>query len=277
MSADPRQTLARPDLAARALEGRVTAAAYVDPSPMVCRVPTAALRTASDDDARQEDQLLFGELFDVLETKDGWLWGQARRDGYVGFARASGFQAPGDPPTHRVSALRAYAFSGPDLLAPPAGLYSLNALVCVEAQDGRFLRGQGAGWFVESHLAALGDFESDPAAVAERYLGAPYLWGGRDSLGLDCSGLLQQALYACGLACPRDTDLQFTALGAPAPAGDLKRGDLVFWDGHVGMMLDDTRLIHANGRDAATAIQPLSEAIEQIMPLRGAPVGFRRL
>ena len=127
------------------------------------------------------------------------------------------------------------------------------------------------------HLAPIGAGFVEPTATAERFLGTPYLWGGRDSVGIDCSGLVQQALYAGGLACPRDSDLQ-ARLGDPAKPETLARGDLVFWRGHVGMMLDEARLIHANAWHMAVAIEPLAEALERIARRGGGdPTAFRRV
>lgn len=260
---DLRLVLARPDLAAASLEGLVSAKAYAPTRPHRCIAPSAGLRRAPDPDTEQLDQLLFGEGFAVLETQGAWAFGQARRDGYVGFVRAADLAEGAASPTHRVRALRAYAFSRPDIKSPPVGLYSLNALVRVEAGEGRFARAADGGWFTASQLAPIGAFEADPAGVAEQFLHAPYQWGGRESLGLDCSGLVQQALYACGLACPRDSDQQ-AALGRPVAQEALRRSDLVFWPGHVGLMLDETRLIHANARNMAVTIDPLAEALERI-------------
>jgi hypothetical protein len=268
---DPRLTLARPDLAAADLQGLVPAKAYARTRACRCIAPSAALRRAPDRTAEQLDQLLFGEGFEALEVKDGWAWGQARRDGYVGFVAMDDLVEGVPAPTHRVSALRAYGFSRPDIKSAPVGLYSLNALVRVVAEEGRFVRGEGAGWFASSQLSPIGVFETDPAAVAEQFLGAPYQWGGRESLGLDCSGLIQQALYACGRACPRDSDQQ-AQLGAPVQMAELKRGDLAFWPGHVGMMLDGARMIHANALHMQVSIEPLADALERI----GPAAGFRR-
>ena len=221
--------------------------------------------------AEQLDQLLFGETFRVIETGRGWGWGQAERDGYVGHVWMNDLAPGALLATHRVSALRAYAFSRPDLKSRPLGLYSLNALIVVETQEGRFLKAEGSGWIAREHLTPVGEHETDPAAVAELYLGAPYQWGGRESLGLDCSGLVQQALYACGRACPRDSDQQ-QVLGLPADPKALQRGDLVFWKGHVGLMLDAARLIHANAFHMAVAIDPLAQTVARV----GAPVAYRR-
>lgn len=277
MTFDPRVTLARSDLAARALEGLVPAKAYADTEAMVAAVAAAPLRRSPDPAGEQLDQLLFGELFDVLEVRDGFAWGQARRDGYVGFVETAALAPARAAPTHRVRAIRTYAFAEPSIKSRALGPYSINALATVEAREGRFAKAAGSGWFVEAHLAAIGaDFETDAAGVAERFLGAPYLWGGRESLGLDCSGLVQQALLACGRACPRDTDQQ-EAVFATVGRGELRRGDLVFWRGHVAMMLDEARIIHANAHHMAVAIEPLSETVERVIGAGGGePTGFRR-
>lgn len=277
MSRDLRLTLARPALAAAGLEGVAPAARYAPTQPRTCRVAAAAIRTAPSPGAEQADQLLLGEIFDVLEAADGFVWGQARRDGYVGYVA---LDALGEPtaPTHRVAALRTYAFERPSIKAPALGPFSLNALVSAVEVEGRFVRDAGGAWFVDRHLAPVGlDFALDPAAVAEQHLGTPYLWGGRESLGLDCSGLVMQALLACGRACPRDTDQQEAAFAQDADADALRRGDLVFWKGHVAMMLDADHIIHANAHHMAVATEPLNTAIARIEAAgSGEPTSYRR-
>ena len=221
--------------------------------------------------------MLFGETFDVLFETGEFAFGQARRDRYVGYVPIEALSAPVVTPEHRVSALRTYAFAEPDIKSAIVGLYSLNALVTVEAREGRFAKGARAGWFVEHHLAPIGRFETDYVAVAERFLGAPYQWGGRESLGLDCSALVQQALYACGRACPRDTDLQ-RGFFPEVPEAERRRGDLVFWKGHVAILLDAETILHANAHHMAVAIEPLAEAIARIEAAGvGAPLGYRRV
>lgn len=278
MTFQDRRTLpARPDLAAAGLEGVMRATRFAAAIPMQVIRPTVALRSGPNSGAEQIDQLLFGEVFDRVEAGGDHVWGQARRDGYVGFAEAAALTIEIRAPTHWVAALRAFAFEEPSIKAPASGPLSLNALVTIEAEQDRFARAAGLGWIAGAHLAPIGTCLTDPAAVAERYLGAPYLWGGRDSLGLDCSGLVQQALYACGIACPRDSDQQ-ARLGAPAPPDALRRGDLVFWRGHVGMMIDADRLLHANAHHMAVAIEPLAEAAARIAASGGGePTAFRRL
>lgn len=275
---DPRQRLARPDLADRRLEGQVRAAAYAAVRPMRCAAPATGLHEAPDPASVQQDQLLYGETFDVLDMRNGWAWGQARRDGYVGFVRSDALAPGREAPTHRVRALRTVGLTAPELKAAARGVYSMNALVAAgEERDGWLDAGQ-AGWIFARHLAPLGRFEAEPAAVAERYFGTPYLWGGRDSVGIDCSGLIQQAFYACGRACPRDADQQMDAFPVAVEPDALQRGDLVFWDGHVGMMLDDERLLHANSHHMAVAIERLSAVVERNIGAGvGEPLGARRV
>ena len=272
-SLDAREALVLDGVADARLEGLVAADRYVAPAPMQASAPAAAVRRAPEPDATQLDQILFGERFDVLEERDGWAYGQARRDGYVGWVTADALSGPPLAPTHRVTALRAYAFSEPDIKSVPVGLYSLNALVTGEAREGRFVRAARAGWFVEGQLAPVGTgFARDPAEVAGRFLGAPYLWGGRESLGVDCSGLVQAALHACGRACPRDSDQQ-RALGRERDSGEARRGDLLFWPGHVGLLSAPDRLLHATAHWMATVDEPLADALARM----GPPDTVRRL
>jgi cell wall-associated NlpC family hydrolase len=276
VSFDPRVTPLRDGIAIRALEGVLPAEVYLDPKPLRCAVPAAAVRRSPDAASEQMDQLLFGEVFDVIEEEGGFLWGQAHRDGYVGFVEAAALAPTGPTPTHWVSALRTYAFAEPTIKSKASGPYSLNALVTVDAVEDRLARVAGAGWMAVEHLSPIGVFARDPVAVAERYLGAPYLWGGRESLGLDCSGLVQQAMFACGLACPRDADMQ-QALGQEIGRQAFGRGDLVFWRGHVAIGLDAERILHANAHDMAVAIEPLDTALERIKAAgSGEPTAFRR-
>jgi len=274
---DARLTLARPDLAEAALEGVLKAQRFARATPMRCAASAAALRIAPDVSAEQSNQLLFGERFDVLESKDGWAWGQAARDAYVGFVETAALSDEGSAPTHWVSALRAFAFEAPAIRSAARGPFSLNALVTVDAEEVEFLHAADAGWFHRRHLTPIGYVEDDYVAVAERFVGAPYLWGGRDSAGVDCSGLVQQALFACGLACPRDADQQ-AALGEPAPADALIRGDLVCWPDHIGIMLDGERLLHASAFLMQTALEPLAEVARRVENAgRGLPTAYRRL
>lgn len=277
MTSDPRATLGRSDLASRALEGLTPARTYVDATRMTVVAPAAAIRKAAEPGAEQVDQALFGEAFDVLETQDGYAWGQAARDGYVGFIETAALGPATAAATHRVSAIRTYAFAEPSIKSRALGPYSINSLIVQEVAEGRFIKAANTGWIVREHLAPIGLFDTDPVAVAERFLGAPYLWGGRESLGVDCSGLVQQAQLACGRACPRDTDQQ-QALGVAVQAEALARGDLVFWKGHVGIMLDAERMLHANAFHMATAIEELAVTRARYVAVGvGEPTAYRRL
>lgn len=272
---DPRLTPARPDLADERLRGQVEAAAYVPGRPHRITAPVAPLRRAPDPSAGLDSEALFGEAATIYDIRDGWAFAQLAADGYVGYLPAEAL-GPVDPaPTHRVSALRTFLYPAADLKRPALGALSLGAQVAVAAREGAYARLPDGRFVWAGHLAPFEATEPDIAATALRFLGTPYLWGGRSSLGLDCSGLVQTALHAAGLAAPRDSDQQEAALGeAVVPGPDLaglRRGDLVFWRGHVGMMLDETQLIHANGHHMAVAIEPLAEAEARIRAGRTGP------
>ena len=274
---DRRTTLARDDLASADLEGLVRAIRYIEPTLARVIRPSVAVRESADPAAGQVDQLLFGELFDRIDDVGGRAFGQARRDGYVGFLEANALSTDLREPSHRVSALRTFGFEAPSIKSPAVGHLSINSLVEVIDENVSLARVADFGWVPKGHLTPVGIFATDPAAIAEKFVGAPYLWGGRDSIGLDCSGLVQQSLYACGRACPRDSDQQ-ALLGREAPRSALRRGDLVFWRGHVGMMLDEERLIHANGYHMAVAVEPLAAAVDRIKSLEDRlPIAWRRL
>lgn len=268
---DSRLILARDGVAAATLEGLVAADVYRTVQPRRCAVGRTLVRNAADPAAPMISELLFGEAFDVLFEQDGFAFGQGRRDGYVGFVGLESLCPAGAGPTHRVSALSTLAFSRADIKAPGPAILPQNSLVRVVGHDGRFAEIEGLGFVIEAHLALIGVFDRDPAGVALAYVGAPYLWGGRTVAGLDCSGLVQQAMTACGRFAPRDSDQQRDAY-AEIGAAELRRGDLVFWPGHVAMMIDEARIVHANGYHMQTAIEPLCEALERI----DQPATYRR-
>jgi cell wall-associated NlpC family hydrolase len=230
----------------------------------------APLRRTPSDSALLDTEALRGELATVLETNgEGWARVRLADDGYVGWMRQCLLAEPGREPTHKISALRTFAFAEPDIKSPPLEALPLGARVAVvgEAEDrnARYALIAPAGAVVVQHLDPLESFQSDWVAVAERFLGVPYLWGGKTALGLDCSGLVQLALQACGIAAPRDTGEQQDAVGTALAIGvglpALQRGDFVFWKGHVGIMRDAATLLHANSHHMAVAAEPLSHAI----------------
>jgi len=275
---DPRITPARPDVAAAHLKGKVEALRFVAGDRRRVAVGHVGLRRAPNPDAPLETEALFGEEVTVYDELEGWSWLQLAGDGYVGYAPSaalSGELGPG--PTHRVSALRTLLFPIASIKAPPVDALSMNAQVSVVDEDGRFAVLDTGAYAIAAHLAPLDAFEADPVAVAERFIGAPYLWGGRTSLGLDCSALVQLSLAACGTKVPRDTDMQEAALGEAIPLDAARRGDLVFWKGHVALLRDAGSIVHANAHAMAVAVEPFDAAIARIRAAGDEVSSVRRL
>ncbi len=273
---DPRTHPYRADLAAEHLRGSVDAERYSSGVRKTVIKGVAPLRRAPRMDASLETELLFGESVTVFDEKDGWSWLQADTDSYVGYALSETLGADTSPPTHHVAVLRSYIFPEPDLKTPPLDLLSMTAAVRVTGQNGAYSALDGSGWIYSRHLAPVGDNEADHCGVAIRFLGAPYLWGGKTSVGLDCSGLIQVSLARCGQSVPRDTDMQEQEIGtAVVFAGDqsvLQRGDLVFWPGHAGIWIDPNRFVHANATDMMVAVAPLSDVAAYIEEATGHPI-----
>ncbi|MBZ6076585.1 C40 family peptidase [Microvirga puerhi] len=276
MTFDRRITPFRADLADDKLRGQVEVARFSAGTPQRVARPFTAVHRHPAPDAPVDTQAIWGESVTVYDEHEGWAWVQLRDDGYVGYVRSADLGAPGAEPTHRVSAVRTFIYPGPNLKLPHDTWLSLNAKVAVTDVEGNYARLATGGFVYAPHLTALGTFENDYTAVAERLLHTPYLWGGKTSLGLDCSGLAQTVLAAAGIPAPRDSDMQEQQLGTSVAVtpdlGGLRRGDLVFWKGHVGLMLDATRLIHATGHTMTVTIEPLAVAEERIRLTSYGPI-----
>ena len=278
---DPRLTPARPDLAAKYLEGRVKAASFVTGQEFCVIDAIAPLREAPMADAVLLTQALKGERVTVYERNgEGFAWGQLNSDGYVGWIPDAALGKPAAAPTHKVTALRTFAFPAASIKQPPLETLSMGSLISVAREDGAFAVTR-EGWYLpRRHVGGIDAMEQDFVAVAERFLGTPYLWGGKSSLGIDCSGLVQIALTAAGTGCPRDSDMQQDGIGrtlTPAEMNKLQRGDLIFWKGHVAIVRDTHTIVHANAHHMATAIENTFEAIARIKAAGSEITAIKRL
>jgi cell wall-associated NlpC family hydrolase len=276
MNADRRLTPARPDLAARHLAGAVEATRFADPTRCRVTAGSAPMRAAPDPSAAFDTELLHGEEVAVYEITGPWAWGQSALDGYVGFLAAPSLACTEAPaPTHRVATLWANLYARPALKSPPFAALPFAARLAIAEQRDGFARIAPETWVSLRQLAPLAAPEPDWVAVAERFVGTPYLWGGRSPAGLDCSALVQLARQSAGSACPRDSDMQAVLGRTLADGEEPRRGDLVFWRGHVAVLLDAHRIVHANGHHMATVVEPLAEAVARIERTGGGPVTRR--
>lgn len=279
---DPRTHAYRTDLAAAALEGRVQAERYTEGSPARLIRGRAALNRRPKADAPIDTELLFGERVTVLDEADGWAWVQNETDSYVGYLPSDALGKDGDAevsPSHRVYALRTFLYPEPDLKTPALDIVSMTSSLTIRSERSGY-GDTGHGWIWLGHLKPADEYRSDLDAIARAFIGTPYLWGGRSSIGLDCSAFVQICLAACGTAIPRDTDQQEEALSeAVGWTGDedvLQPGDLVFWKGHVGLWIGPRGVIHANATDMAVSEAPLSALTAQILETTGEAISSIR-
>ena len=251
------------------LKGRLEALVWTEGTVQRVALPLVDLLRAPG--GARERQLALGEGFNVVDREAGHAFGFALKDGYCGWLPEAAL-AGWEEPTHWVASVGTHLYPEPRSSSREVGAVPMGARVAVRGHVDKWA--EVAGGFVPfSHLRVLGDWASDPVAVAEQFLGTPYLWGGNSRGGIDCSGLVQGAFAACGIGVPGDADLQ-QAAGVEV-AGALRRGDLVFWKGHVALVVDEARLIHANGFTMSVAYEGVDACIARIAAAEG-PVTARR-
>jgi cell wall-associated NlpC family hydrolase len=278
---DPRLTPARGDLAAKYLEGKIKAKRFVAGEEFEIVDALAPLRERPSSDAMLSTQALKGERVTIYDRNgEGFAWGQLNSDGYVGWLPDRALAKPGAAPTHKITALRTFAFPGPSIKLPPVDTLVMGSMVTVLREDGAFAVTRDGCYLPRQHIGVIDANADDFVAVAERFVGTPYLWGGKTSLGIDCSGLVQVSLTAAGTGCPRDSDMQQDGLGRtlePAESKKLQRGDLIFWNGHVAIARDADTIVHANAHHMATVIETTRQAVARIKAAGSEISAIKRL
>lgn len=271
----------RDDLVAESLRGKVQVSRYVPGRRQQVVAGITALRERPEQGAEQASELQHGETFTVYDEADGWSWGQAEFDGYVGYVESRRLSPRLFTPTHVVRDLHAFVYAKPDCKVSPVDRLGMNATLAVVDEDGEYSRLSTGGWVFSRHLAPRGEVEPDYVATAERLIGVPFLWGGRSTLGFDCSGLVQTALERAGVPVLRDSDMQAASLGLALDHLDvarLERGDFIFWPGHVAIVASATEIIHANGLDMMVSAHPLQATVARYAAEEGLHVTrLRRL
>ena len=278
MLLDPRLHAYRPDLADVKLKDQVSSLRYAQGRPFTVAAPVADVRKAPHATAGVMTQALMGEAVAVFDISGGWAWCQLAGDGYVGYMPVDALVEGTIRATHLVSVPLTFLYPAADLKSSPRTPVYLNSRLTVRAEGETWAELADRRFVFRRHLTPLGAGAAEPASVAVMFEHVPYLWGGKTQQGLDCSGLIQIAFHAAGLACPRDSDMIEREVGEPLPLDPdvLARGDLVFWKGHLGMMLDGERIIHANGHHMLTVIEPVGDALARIESLYGPATSFRR-
>ncbi|MDK4706564.1 NlpC/P60 family protein [Rhizobium sp. CNPSo 4062] len=281
MMLDRRLNAFRPDLAEASLKGKIEAERFVEGSSARITVPVVALRPKPDLASGIDTELLMGEEVTIFERRDGWCWVKALSDGYVGYLPETAIKEGAAASTHVIVPQRTFLYPEPELRKPHAAILSMGSLVHVtgtaEARGNHYVVLEDGTAIFAKHVQPIGyNRGGDFVDVALRFIETPYLWGGRSGLGIDCSGLVQLALSMTGRAAPRDTDMQAAGLGQPIEREELKRGDFVFWKGHVAIMEDPETIVHANGHTMTVARENFAAAIERIGWLYEKPTGYRR-
>ena len=277
---DPRVHAYRDDLADSALKELINAAHYVEGELCIITTGVADMRNAPDDDAGRDSQALRGEQVRVFDVADGWAWGQLQTDGYVGYLPAAKLSNEIITPTHEIGVVSSFIYPEANMKHPNAEHVSFGERFEIVEEGKEYSQIKGGGYIYSAHLREIARGTGDPIAEAEKFVGVPYLWGGRSGFGVDCSGLVQLACLAAGISAPRDSDMMEAYLGTPLDHMDTKQlqaGDLIFWKGHTGLMVDGAHLLHANGHHMQTVVEPVEEAISRIAYMYDTPTSFRRL
>lgn len=277
---DPRRNAFRADLAAASLKDQVRAPRYVEGEVRQVCAPQAPIRVAPRFDAPLATEALCGETLTIYDMKDGWGWVQLHSDGYVGYTPLDGISVMPEKPTHKVASRLTYVYPAPDMKQPPFMRLGFSAAVtALGAPDGKFVETSRGGFVFADHLVGINERVRDFVRVAERFVGAPYLWGGKTATGIDCSGLVQISLQAAGIPCPRDSDMQFAEVGEPIDSANLdaiQRGDLLFWRGHVALAQSGDWMVHASGFHMEVVVEPIRRAVERIAEMHGPLIGIKR-
>lgn len=273
---DPRLTPANGRVAHVSLRGQVAADAFVEGEPMQVWGEPFLLDAP---EGRRDRQRLHGDAVRVLERRDGWAFVRSEKDAYCGYLPEAALRAPGEA-THRVAVRQTHLYPAPEFKQPPIAALSMSARLRVVEEEEPWARvdtPEGEAFVPTIHICSLDRVAGDMVTLSEAYLGTPYLWGGNGAGGIDCSGLVQVACHMANIACPGDSDQQMRAVGKDVPIGSqLLRGDLLFWEGHVAIALDEGTIIHANAHHMAVVTEDFAEACRRIEAAGGGPVTAHR-
>jgi cell wall-associated NlpC family hydrolase len=205
--------------------------------------------------------LLRGEIFMVEEEKNGWCKGRCAHDNYPGYIESKYLTKAVTPSTHVVTAAQSHVYQDPTMKSAKLETLGFGSLLAIVGEKEGWAKINGGGWIFQKHLTPTDKLEKDMIATAKKFLEVPYYWGGRSGFGIDCSGLMQACFARAGISIPRDTDVQEASVGNAAEKP--QKGDIVFFPGHVGLMVDDQNIIHANAFHMKVTVEPLTVVAER--------------
>ena len=237
--------------------------------PECCQISVPVCDLLDEPNGDRQRQFLYGASVDVFEDVAGWAFVRQHSDGYVGYVKAAALSSYSNP-THYITNPLTHCYRDADFKSPDIFQLPMQSSIRVHEHKDRFGR-TDLGWIPLTHLKPLAEKAPDIVTEAQKFLGVPYLWGGNSALGIDCSGLVQVACSACGIKAPADSDLQRAALGEHVN-GDMTRGDLLFWKGHVALVHDAGHILHANAHAMAVTLEPINDAIKRIEKSGDGPI-----
>ncbi len=225
--------------------------------------PVANINSKPSEKSEITSQILYGEKFKILSKKNGWLKIKTNFDNYVGFIKKSKFNK-NFKPTNKICKLKSKIFKKiNNKFVPTNNFLYFASGISIKNFNKDYVEFERNKWIKKKDIKKIDHYEKNYIKIVKLFLGSKYLWGGKTSIGIDCSALIQIYFYYNRVFFPRDTKDQIKFCKKKSKK-KLYRGDIIFWKGHVGMCIDRSKFIHAYGPKKKVLIMPTSFTIRLI-------------